>query len=68
MAVEPAAAPVGLGQASGQQFIGELILPHDRMLALAPAGSFGAFGVDPHLKASIHTDQEEYKHFLRIRK
>jgi len=68
MAVEPAAAPVGLGQAPGQQLIGELILPHELMFALAPAGSFGAFGVDLHLKASIHTDNEECKPFLRIRK
>jgi len=68
MAVGPAAAAVGLGQASGQQFIGELILPHELMLALAPAGSFGAFGVDLHLKESIHTDKEECKPFLRIRK
>jgi hypothetical protein len=68
MAVAPAAAPVGLGQASGQQLIGELILPHDLMLALAPAGSLGAFGVNLHLNASIHTDQENYKPFLRIRK
>jgi len=68
MAVGPAAAPVGLSQSSGQQLIGELILAHDLMLALAPAGSFGAFGVDLHLKVSIHTDKEECKHFLRIRK
>jgi len=68
MAVGPAAARVGLGQASGQQLIGELILPHDLALALAPAGRFGAFGVHLCLKANIDTDKEEYRPFLRIRK
>ena len=66
-AVEPAAAPAGLGRASGQQLIRELTLPHDLTFALAPVGSFGAFGVNLHPK-EIHTDKEEYKHFLRIRK
>ena len=68
MAVEAAAAAVGLGQASGQQLVGELILPHDLMFALAPAGSLGAFGADLPLKASLHTDKEEYKPFSGIRK
>ena len=68
MASGAAAAAVSLSEASREQFIRQLELANDFELALAQERSFGAFGFDLHLYASMHADFEKSKHNLRIRK
>ena len=63
-----ATATVSLGEATREQVIGQLELPHDFVFALAEQRSLGAFGVGPHLHAITHAVSAERKPDLGIRK
>lgn len=67
MAIGAAAAPVGLGEAAGEQVVGQLKLARDAMPALAEEGSLGTFGIDPHLQATKLAEQPQSKPRARNR-
>jgi hypothetical protein len=62
------AAAVSEGKAARQEFVGQTKSTGQFVLALAKAGSLGAFGTDFHLNASMHTEEKKIKSFLRVRK